>query len=157
MSAHIQPPPTSTQGTPPTLPTGRKPSRFSKDDFRRFWRWYRAGLGQAVLTGVIVAIIVVSAAGGIGGKSRASSQAQTNATNTPAKPRATATPQAAKTVLHVKGNGDKSTATFTVKDTWEIRFSCSGVASGLGSAPLFIIIYQASGDLPPDDVTYNCP
>lgn len=127
------------------------------DRIGRFWNWYRTGLGQAALTGVLVAIIVANVAGG--SSASKTSAALTHSTATPtATARATALPQSTKIVLHVKGNGTRSTAAFTVKNTWDLRFSCSGVPIGSGgSAPLYISVNVPYMTLPTDEVTFDCP
>lgn len=125
-------------------------------------------LGSVLALVFVLGCLIGTLAGGAAGVASGSTSGAPTATHgtsaasmsaTP-KPTATATPKpTAKVVLTFKGNGEKSSASFTVKGTWELAFSCSGVPSGMGDAPLYINVYDAkTGDEQLlDDVSYNCP
>ena len=77
-------------------------------------------------------------------------QAPTTAAGGMQTVKATATPS--HVVLHVLGNGDKTSASFTVKGTWQVGWTCDG-----GS--LLIQFYDASTNdyaLNLDSVDYDC-
>ena len=70
------------------------------------------------------------------------------ATSTPARPAPTATPDL--TVLLVSGNGSKSTAAFTVKNTWQVSWNCTG--------DIYIEFYNARTNDYADDgpIDFDC-
>ena len=59
----------------------------------------------------------------------------------------------ADVVLHLKGVGDKQSSTFTVVDTWQVAWTCSG------GSTLYISVYNAQDNSLDfaDSVTYDCP
>ncbi|HEX6540660.1 MAG TPA: hypothetical protein VF040_02810 [Ktedonobacterales bacterium] len=79
---------------------------------------------------------------------QSSVQAQPTATSAPIP---TATPSAV--VLHVSGNGSKTTASFAVHGTWQVDWACNGGA-------LLIQFHDAHTNdyaLNLDDIQYDCP
>lgn len=67
----------------------------------------------------------------------------------PTAPGATATPS--NIVLTVSGNGDKTTATFTVRGTWQLAWTCHDGSQDFSAW----IYYSNGGNL--SDVDYTCP
>src|SRR5262249_30236902 len=86
----------------------------------RFWKWYRAGLAQAALTGVVVAFVVAGLSRGNGGTTGAAAQQGVTPATTAHR---TAVSEPGQTVLHVRGTGTRNTAIFSVTGAWELRYS----------------------------------